>query len=144
MLTLHDALPLGLCLTTQELLDVKKFLLNFCDGILLKSNDEVLKRKIANVKRELNAFKVQQKFLEGYKAVVLNNLDRIMNLVVSRFSGVDEREVENIINKAKQLMNKVLNAQSFEDLIGLDQEFKKDITLPVYELYLKAEKRRSK
>jgi len=29
-LTMHDIKPIGLCITTQELFDTKKFLLNYC------------------------------------------------------------------------------------------------------------------
>ena len=140
-LTLHEALPLGMCLATQELLDVKKFLLNFCDGILLKSTDDSLKRRISQIKRDLNAFKVQDKFLDGYKAVLLNNMDRIINLTISRFSKLKPNEVEKIVKSVKEIMEKILNAQKFEDFLPLEAEFKKKVTLPLYELYIEVQKR---
>jgi len=130
-----------MCLATQELLDVKKFLLNFCDGILLKSTDDSLKRRISQIKRDLNAFKVQDKFLDGYKAVLLNNMDRIINLTISRFSKLKPNEVEKIVKSVKEIMEKILNAQKFEDFLPLEAEFKKKVTLPLYELYIEVQKR---
>ncbi len=139
-ITLHESSLLGFCLVTQELLDHKKFILNFCDGVILKSSDTSLKQPLVEMKKELNSFKVQKKFLDGYKAILLYNMDRILNMTVSRFAKVDPKSVEKIVESIKSIMKKVSTLQDFDSFSGLDAEFKKKVTLPIYELYIKSEK----
>ena len=142
--TLHEMRLLALCQVTYELLDVKKFLLGFCDGILLSSDEknDILKRLLSEVKKELNSFRVQKKFFDGYKAVVLSNMDKIINLVQARFQKMYPREVENILASLRDFMKKILNATDFEKLVGMDAKFKREVLLPIYELHLKQEKKR--
>jgi len=140
VVTMHEIAPLGLCMITEEMLDAKRFLLNFCDNIIIRSEDQRLKSQLTTIKKELNAIRTQPKFFEGYKAVILNNIDRIINLTKSRFEKIDFKIVGSVINDGKEIMKKVLNAQSFDELMSLAPEFKRKITLKVYELYLKAQK----
>ncbi|MBD3155911.1 MAG: hypothetical protein GF368_04620 [Candidatus Aenigmarchaeota archaeon] len=133
-LTMHDTKPIGLCLATQELLDTKRYLLNFCDGLILRGNDPQLKRKLELVKRELNTFRTKQKFLEGHKAVIVSNIDKIIGLV-DRYSKVNPDKANKVKSNGKVLIQKVLNADSFDKIYQLESEFKKDITLPIYQMF---------
>jgi hypothetical protein len=45
------------------------------------------------------------------------------------------RATEQIISAGKELMEKVMFADSFEDIAALEPMFKSKITLPVYELF---------
>ncbi len=136
-LTLHDITPVGLCIVTQNLFDAKRFQQNFCDNMLLRSRDKTLEPKIVSLKRELNSSFNQKKFLEGYKVVIVDNLDKIFSIVSSRYASLDLRMVEGIISNGKKLIEKVLSADSFETIASLESEFKSKITLPVYELFIK-------
>lgn len=139
-LTLHDITPVGLCIVTQNLFDAKRFQQNFCDNMLLRSRDKTLEPKIVSLKRELNSSFNQKKFLEGYKVVIVDNLDKIFSIVSSRYASLDLRMVEGIISNGKKLIEKVLSADSFETIASLESEFKSKITLPVYELFIKHSK----
>lgn len=140
VVTMHEIAPLGLCMVTEEMLDAKRFLLNFCDNTIIRSEDQRLKSQLTAIKKELNAIRTQPKFFEGYRAVILNNIDRIINLTKSRFEKMDFKIVGHVVNDGKEIMKKVLNAQNFDELMSLAPEFKRKITLKVYELYLKAQK----
>lgn len=140
-LTLHDITPVGLCLATQDLFDARRFQSNFCDNILMRSNDVGLQDKIVKVKRELNSFMTEKKFLEGHKAAIVNNIDKIISLVSSRFAEMDLRATENVVLHSKDLMEKVLVAQTFDEISFLHNDFKSNVTLPVYDLFLKQMKR---
>ncbi len=136
-LTLHDIKPVGLCITTQELFDTKRFLHNYCDGLILRGKDTILINDLTSIKRELNVFRTQRKFLDGYKAIITSNIDKILGLVSSRYERDEPRGVERIKMDGKDLIKKVLRVNSFEEILGLEAEFKSKITLPVYELFLK-------
>ena len=82
-LTLHDITPLGLCIATQNLFDAKRFQQNFCDNMLLRARDKTLEPKIVSLKRELNSSVNQKKFLDGYKVVIADNMDKIFSIVSS-------------------------------------------------------------
>lgn len=140
VVTMHEVAPLGLCMITEDMLDAKRFLLNFCDNLIIRGDDQRLKSRLTDIKKELNAIRTQQKFFEGYRAVILNNIDRIINLTKSRFERVDPKIVGSVVNDGKDMMRRVLNTQSFEELTRLAPEFKRKITLRVYELYLKTQR----
>jgi len=134
--TLHEITPVGLCVATQELFDVKRFTLNFCDGLILRGKDQQLKTKLTLMKRELNAFKTQSKFLDGYKVVIINNIDKIIGLVSSRFMKISLKTTKQVISDGKEMIRKILNVQSFDDIRALEPEFKRKITLPIYEMFI--------
>jgi hypothetical protein len=140
-LTLNDITPVGLCLVTQDLFDARRFQTNFCDNILMRSNDMNLQDKIVGIKRELNSFMTEKKFIEGHKTVIVNNIDKIISLVSSRFAEIDLRTTENVVLHSKDLMEKVLVAQTFDEILSLHNNFKSNVTLPVYELFLKSMKK---
>jgi hypothetical protein len=135
-LTLHDIKPVGLCITTQELFDTKRFIYNYCDGLILRGRDISLTNDLTGVKRELNSLRTQRKFLDGYKAIITSNIDKIMGLVSSRYEKKEPLGVERITMNGKDLIKKILNTDNFEGILGLEAEFKSKITLPVYELFL--------
>ena len=134
-ITLHDIAPVGLCIATQELFDVKRFRANFCDNLLLRDKDRTLEPKLNKLKRELSSVMTEKKFLDGHKTAIINNIDKILSLVSSRYLRVDLRVAEGVISNGKQLIEKVLNADSFEDIANLEAGFKSNITLPVYGLF---------
>lgn len=135
MLTMHDLTPISLCLATQELLDTKKFQLGFCDNLVLRLKDEKLSEGLVKIKRDLSSFLTEKKFFEGYKAVIISNIDKIIGLVHSRYLKVDFKLASEVIESAKEIMEKVLKAQSFQEISGLEASFKSKITLPVYHLF---------
>lgn len=140
-LTLHDITPVGLAIATQELFDAKRFQLNFCDYLLLRVKDANLSPTVSDLKRELNSAQNQKKFLEGHKTAIISNIDKIMSLVTSRYSSMDMRVSENVINNSKDLIKRVMYATSFDDVARLEPLFKSGVTLPVYELFSNAMKR---
>lgn len=140
-LTLNEITPIGLCLSTQDLFDARRFQTNFCDNILMRSKDPNLENKIVRVKRELNSITTEKKFIEGHKTIIVNNIDKIISLVSSRFPEIDLRSTENIVLHSKDIMEKVLVAQTFDEIAALNNDFKSYVTLPVYELFLKYMKR---
>ncbi|MEM5801890.1 MAG: hypothetical protein QXQ18_00685 [Candidatus Aenigmatarchaeota archaeon] len=142
-LTIHDLTPIGLCIATQELFDIKRFRELFADFLIYRVKDKDLEKFILPLKRELNSNLNQKKFLEGHKAVIINNIDKILNLVYVKYSNIDMRAVEGIIVEGKEIIKKVLLAESFESLAKLETVFKNKITLPVYSLFSRYEKQRS-
>jgi len=135
-LTLHDIKPIGLCITTQDLFDTKKFLHSFCDSFILRGKDVQLRNDLTVVKRELNAFRTQRKFFDGYKTIITSNIEKILCLVSSRYEKVESKGVERIVMNGKDLIKKILKTKSFEEILGLEAEFKSKITLPTYELFI--------
>ena len=132
---MQDTRPIGLCLATQDLFDVRRYLLNFCDGLLLRGDDPSLKTKLTVVKRELNSFRGQQKILEGHKVVIVSNIDKIISLS-ERYSKANPVDVDLIIKNGKELMKKLLEAEKFDDILKLENDFKSKITIPVYRLFI--------
>jgi len=135
VLTLHDVTPIGLCIATQDLFDAKRFQSNFCDNLLLRAKDAKLGFRLTNLKRELNSITTQKKFLDGHKTAIISNIDKILGLVSSRYTQTDLRSTERIITDGKELIDKVIFANSFEEIATLEPVFKSKITLPVYEMF---------
>jgi hypothetical protein len=135
-LTMHDIKPIGLCVSTEELFDTRRFILNYCDGLILRGNDQNLASELTKIKREMNTFRTQNKFLEGYKAILTCNIDKILGLVASRYAKFEPDKVEKIIMDGKTLVKKIINTKGFEEIPVLEAEFKSKITLPIYELFI--------
>jgi len=135
-LTMHDIKPIGLCITTQELFDTKKFLLNYCDNILLRGKDPALSNRLNVIKRDLNSVRTQPKFLEGYKAVLINNIDKIIALVESRYAKTFSEDVELVKKSGKNIIERITNAQSFDEIAILEDVFKTNVVLPTYRLFI--------
>jgi len=140
-LTLNDITPVGLCVVTQDLFDAKRFQNGFCDNTIMKTRDESLQDKLVSVKRELNSYSTEKKFLDGHKSIIVSNLDKISALVISRFGEQDLKSVESIVAHSKDLMHKVLNASTFEEIAALETTFRTKVSLPVYDLFLQYMKR---
>lgn len=136
-LTLNDIKPIGLCITTQELFDTKRFLYNYCDGLILRGKDVNLVNDLTAFKRELNTFRTQVKYLAGYKAIITSNIDKILGIATSRYSKDEPEMVEQLTMNGKNMIKKILSANNFEDILAMENEFKSKITLPVYELFIK-------
>jgi hypothetical protein len=135
-LTMHDIKPIGLCITTQDMFDTKKFLLNYCDNILLRGKDPVLSNKLNAIKRDLNSIRTQPKFLDGYKAVLINNIDKIIALVESRYAKTFSEDVELVKKSGKNIIERISNAQSFDEISILEDVFKTNVVLPTYRLFI--------
>jgi hypothetical protein len=140
-LTLNDIKPIGLCITTQELFDTKRFLYNYCDGLIIRGKDDQLVSELTVFKRDLNTFRTQLKFLNGYKAIITNNIDKILGIANSRYSKDEPRMVEQLVMNGKDIIKKTLRANSFEEILAMENEFKSKVTLPVYELFIKSLKK---
>jgi len=134
-LTLNDLMPIGLCLATQELFDARRFRNNFCDFLLLRFKDLKFSTSIIEIKRQLNSSSMEKKFLEGHKAAIISNMDKIISLVSSKYANMDARRVERIVDNSKNIINKVLLAETFDQIAVLEPEFRGNVTLPVYELF---------
>ncbi|RLI99145.1 MAG: hypothetical protein DRP00_00055 [Candidatus Aenigmatarchaeota archaeon] len=141
MLTIHDLTPISLCLATQELFDAKKFQSSFCDNLILRLKEEKLSENLMRIKRDLNSFLTEKKFFDGYKTVIISNLDKIIGLVSSRYMKVDLKLASEVIASAKDLIEKVMKASNFQEISQLEPTFKSKITLPVYELFSETLKR---
>lgn len=135
-ITLADVTPIGLCISTQDLFDAKRFQSNFCDNLLLRARDQNMSPKLTALKRDLSSVMTEKKFLDGHKTAIISNIDKILGLVSSRYNQVDLRLAESVISNGKQLIEKVLAAESFESVSRLESQFKTKITLPVYELFM--------
>jgi len=139
MITMQEIEPLALCMATQNLFD-KRFTSNFGDNIILRSRDPELEPRLLRIKREINSMMTEKLYLEGHKMNIINNIDRIMSLV-SRYASIDLRVVEGIVNNGKELIKKVMAADSFDEIGAMEAVFKSQMLLPVYELYVKQSKK---
>ena len=135
MITLAELTPLAFCIQTDDLFDFKMFQSSFGDHIVLREKNPELSEFIVQSKRELNSTMQQIKFLEGYKLVIVRNLDKIMSLVESRYSSIDKAVVDRILTACRQLIKKVLVAESFQKIQELEPTFKKEVLLRVYSLF---------
>ena len=115
--------------------------MNFCDHLLLRARDRNLEPKLIQMKREINSFEKEKKFLEGHKAAIISNIDKIISLVTSRYAQMDLNLSTSIFQTSKELINKVLLAESFTDISTLENTFRSKVTFPVYELFSKQQKR---
>jgi hypothetical protein len=135
IITLAELTPLAFCIQTDDLFDFKMFQSSFGDHIVLREKNPELSEFIVQSKRELNSTMQQIKFLEGYKLVIVRNLDKIMSLVESRYSSVDKAAVDRILAACRQLIKKVLVAENFQKIQELEPTFKKEVLLRVYSLF---------
>jgi hypothetical protein len=140
-ITMSDMMPISLCLATHELFDAKRFQQNFGDYCLLRSRGDDMESVIWPLKRELGSSVYEKKYLEGHKAVIVSNIDKILSLVSARYGNLNIKSIEVVIKDGKSLMKKVLQSTSFQDIMFLEPTFKSKIVLPVYELFLEYNKR---
>lgn len=138
MITMQEMEPLALCIVTQQMFD-RRFRTAFCDNVLLRERDLKLEPELLRMKREMSSNMTERKYLEGHKASIINNLDRIIALA-ARYAKADVHGTEAVMKSGKEMMHKVLAAESFEELASMDAEFKTKITLAVYGLYSRHEK----
>ena len=140
-ITMSEITPVGLCIATEDLFDTKRYRQNFCDNILLRVKDKGLDQYIIPLKKDLNNPVTQKKFLEGHKAVIISNIDKIIAHAAARYAQLDYKEVESIVTEGKVLIKKILFAESFDQLGSLAPTFKSKISLKVYSLFLESMKR---
>src|SRR3989338_2505977 len=133
-ITMHDIKPIGLCVSTLELFDTRKFLLNYCDGQLIKGDDKNLVNRINEFRKELS--RSQLKFLEGYKAIVASNIDKIIALVEARYGKTYSPDVGVVKKSGRKMIDMILNAQGFEMISSLENEFKTNIMQPTHRLFI--------
>ena len=134
-----DITPVGLCIATQELFDARRFRQNFADNVLLRMKDRGIEDIVMPFKRELISDMSEKKFLHGHKAVIASNIDKILSLS-SRYASINATAVGTIIRDGKELMKKVLFAETFEEIANLESTFKSKINLPMYSLFLEYSK----
>lgn len=136
--TLADIAPLAFCIQTDDLFDVKNFQSSFGDHLLLREREAEFEEFLMDMKRRINLSTTQREFLEGYKLVLVRNLDKIMSLVSSRYSTLDKKSVDLIVSTLKQIIRKVLVAEDFQKIQELEPNFRRNVMLPVYSLFLKS------
>lgn len=140
MITMQEIEPLALCMATQQLFD-KRYRSNFADNMIFRSKDVNLEPALLKIKREMNSGMTERKYLEGHKMNIINNIDRIAAFVL-RYASVNVREVEAIVANAKDIIKKVLAANTFDEIGNLEDDFKRRITLPVYGLFTEKSKQK--
>ncbi len=134
MITLAELTPLAFCIQTDDLFDFKTFQSSFGDYIVLRERNAELEEFLVNMKREVNSSMQQSKFLEGYKLVLIRNLDKIMSLVEGRYSNIDKKSVDDVLDACRNLIKKVLLAENFQKIQELEPYFKRNVLLKVYSL----------
>jgi len=139
-ITLAELTPVALCIQTDDLFDFKTFQSSFGDHIVLRERDQELSELIRQTKRELNSTLQQTKFLDGYKLVLVRNLDRIMSLVQSRYSSIDKDATDKVLMSCRNLIKKVLIAENFQKIQELEPIFKREVLLKVYALFSQTQK----
>lgn len=135
-ITMHDIRPIGFCVSTLDLFDTKKFLQSYCDGLVLRGDDPRLANRLTQFKRDLNSVMSQQKYLDGYKAIIANNIDKIMALVEARYAKTFSSDVESVRVNGKKLIDRILEARSFDAIGDMEDEFKSKMVLPTYRLFV--------
>jgi hypothetical protein len=139
-ITLAELTPVALCIQTDDLFDFKTLQSSFGDHIVLRERDQELSELIIQTKRELNSTLQQIKFLDGYKLVLVRNLDRIMSLVQSRYSSIDKDATDKVLMSCRNLIKKVLIAGNFQKIQELEPIFKREVLLKVYTLFSQTQK----
>ena len=137
-LTLHDITPIGLYVATLELLDTRRFQAGFCDSILMKEGDNF--PELISLRRELNSSSTQSKFLEGHKTAIISNIDKILTMT-NRYQSIDSIEVGKILKEGKEIIKRVFYAGTFEQIAGIENDFKREVVLPINRLFIELMKR---
>lgn len=140
MITMQEIEPIAICLATQQLFD-RRLRSNFGDNLLLRDRDIKLEPALVKIKRELNSSMTEQRYLQGHKMNIINNIDRILALA-TRYASVDLRVVESVVASGKEIIKKVIAAGSFDAIGEMEAAFKSQITLPVYGLFTEKSKRK--
>jgi len=141
MITIADLTPVAFCIQTDDLFDFRTFKSAFADYIILMERDKELSSFLMPMKRKLNSPVERKNFLEGYKLIIIRNLDKIIALVKSRYQRIDLKTVEKITTEGKKLIREVILAEDFDAISKLEPRFKSKIMLPTYSLFNKLLKR---
>ena len=142
MITMQEIEPIAVCLATQQLFD-RRFRSNFGDNLLLRDRDIKLEPALVKIKREINSSMTEQRYLQGHKMNIINNIDKILALS-TRYTSIDLRAVEGIVTNGKEIIKKVLAAGSFDEIGNMEGMFKSQITLPIYGLFAEKSRRKEK
>jgi len=140
MIIMQEIEPIALCLATQKMFD-KRFTSNFGDNIILRDKDDKLEPRLLKMKREMNSGMTEQKYLQGHKMNIVNNIDKIIAMS-TRYASQNMRAVENIVSNGKEIMDKVLRADNFDEIGQMESDFKSQIMLPMYSLFNEKSKQR--
>ena len=77
-----------------------------------------------------------KKFIPGLKLIIIYCIDKIIALAHSRFDRVNPAKTNEIEAKAKQLIKRIdEEVFTLEELEKLKDDFKRDILLPIYQLF---------
>ena len=140
-LTMNEITPVALCIATADLFDTKRFQANFADNMILRIRDRSMERDLIPLKRELNSPVSQNKFLDGHKAAIINNIDKILGLLENRYTHIDMKQVQTITIAGKELIAKVLVADNFTSIGKLEPHFRNKVLLPTHSLFVQSMKR---
>ncbi len=140
-ITMNELSPIALCVATADMFDTRRYLLNFADNLTLRIRDRGLERELIPLKRELGTLSAQRKFIDGYKIVLINNIDRILAMVENRYLNINLKSVQGIIESGKILVSKILISESFESIENLSSTFRNKIMLPTHSLFVESMKR---
>ena len=124
MITIADLTPVAFCIQTDDLFDFRTFKSAFADYIILMERDKELSSFLMPMKRKLNSPVERKNFLEGYKLIIIRNLDKIIALVKSRYQRIDLKTVEKITTEGKKLIREVILAEDFDAISKLEPIFK--------------------
>ncbi len=138
---MNEITPVALCIATADLFDTKRFQANFADNMILRVRDRSMERELIPIKRELNSPVTQKKFLDGHKTAIINNIDKILALLENRYAHIDLKQAQTIATAGKELMAKVLIADTFDSVGRLESTFRNRVMLPTYSLFVESMKR---
>ena len=125
---------LSLCLTIQGLLDTKSSIYNFCDNIFLRLKDRDLQKEMMNIKRDLSFKRGEEKYLEGFKVVLIHLLDRLIGILNSKLKKISYNKSIELLSSCKRFILEIKYASSFEKIRSLENDFKSEITIPIMEM----------
>lgn len=125
---------LSLCLIIQGLLDTKSSIYNFCDNIFLRFKDRDLQKELMNIKRDLSFKRGEEKYLEGFKVVLIHLLDRLIGILNSKLKKISYNKSIELLSSCKRFILEIKYASSFEKIRSLENDFKSEITIPIMEM----------
>ena len=125
---------LSLCLIIQGLLDTKSSIYNFCDNIFLRLKDRDLQKELMNIKRDLSFKRGEEKYLEGFKVVLIHLLDRLIGILNSKLKKISYNKSIELLSSCKRFILEIKYASSFEKIRSLENDFKSEITIPIMEM----------
>lgn len=127
--------PLALAMVIYDMLDTKEVKLTG-DAIILKYKDPFMEKEFQKIRKELMLSSTSNKYVDGFKLALLYNLDKLLPLVASRYKSIDPARTQEVQTKIKEIMRKIVtNVVEMNDFDTLKDEFKKNVLLPIYQMF---------